>query len=308
MKKRKLICLSLALGALRGLAAEQTNTVAAAQAKADGPIQDKIITYVIEHSGALIGAVVIVVVGFVAARFLGALVSRWLEKKPMEPPVRMLLVRISKLLVLAIALMIALETIGFKLTVIIAGMGVAGVGVGLAMQGVLSNVVAGLTIIFTKPFRVGEYVELLGCHGQVITIELFSTTLVHADKSRVVVPNRRIVGEILHNYGTIRQLDLSVGVAYDTDLNQALGLAREILGANPRVLKDPTPGLGVSVLADSSIVLSVKPWTNLENFGPAGAELNKAIVERFRGAGIEIPFPQREVRVLNGGPQKLAAR
>ncbi|HEY2952890.1 MAG TPA: mechanosensitive ion channel domain-containing protein, partial [Verrucomicrobiae bacterium] len=296
-----------ALGALRGLAAEQTNTVAAAQPKADGPIQDKIITYVIEHSGALIGAVIIIVVGVLAARLIGKLVARWLEHRTMEPPVRTLLVRLSKLLVLALALMIALETIGFKLTVIIAGMGVAGVGVGLAMQGVLSNVVAGLTIIFTKPFRVGEYVELLGCHGQVVTIELFSTTLVHADKSRVVVPNRRIVGEILHNYGAIRQLELSVGVAYDTDLNQALGLAREILSVNPRVLKDPAPSVGVGVLADSSIIISFKPWTNLENFGPAGAELNKAIVERFRGAGIEIPFPQREVRFINGGSQKLAA-
>src|SRR5437764_11977397 len=97
-----------------------------------------------------------------------------------------------------------------RLWPVIASIGVAGVGVGLATQGVLSNVVAGLTIIFTKPFRVGEYIEILGEHGQVTAIELFSTTLLHPDRSRVVIPNRRIVGDVLHNYGPVRQLDLSV--------------------------------------------------------------------------------------------------
>jgi small conductance mechanosensitive channel len=114
----------------------------------------------------------------------------------------------------------------------------------------------------------------------------------------VVIPNRKIVGEILHNYGNIRQLDLKVGVAYDTDLNQAIAAVNEIVQANPRVLKSPPPVIGVSVLADSSISVAVKPWTSVSDFGPAGAEINKAIVETFRGRKIVIPFPQQEVRML----------
>ena len=110
------------------------------------------------------------------------------------------------------------------------------------MQGVLSNVVAGLTIIFTKPFRVGEYVELASVQGQVQTIELFSTTLLHADMSRVVVPNRKIVGEILHNYGTIRQLNLTVGIGYGSDIPRVMALLQAIVATNPRVLKTPLPG------------------------------------------------------------------
>src|SRR5712692_9994091 len=94
-------------------------------------------------------------------------------------------------------------------------------------QGVLSNLVAGLTIIFTKPFRVGEYVEMVGVQGQVEVIELFTTTLTHPDRSKVVIPNRKIVGEVLHNYGTIRQLDMSVGVAYDTNLPDAIAILRD---------------------------------------------------------------------------------
>ncbi len=113
----------------------------------------------------------------------------------------------------------ALQNLGVELLPLIAGLGVAGAGIALATQGVLGNVVAGLSIIFSKPFRVGEYIAIAGVEGTVETISLFSTTLAHVDRSRVIVPNRKIVGEILHNYGRIRQLDVSVGVAYDTDIN-----------------------------------------------------------------------------------------
>src|SRR5437667_12281136 len=146
------------------------------------------------------GAVIILLVGFLAARWVGRALQRRLEKKDMEPPIRMLILRLTKLLILALTLLMAIHNVGVDVTALVAGVGVAGVGVGLAMQGVLGNLVAGLTIIFTKPFRVGEYVEMLGVQGQVEMIELFSTTLIHGDRSRVVIPNRRIVGEILQNY------------------------------------------------------------------------------------------------------------
>ncbi|MDB6113031.1 MAG: mscS, partial [Pedosphaera sp.] len=155
--------------------------------------------------------------------------------------------------------------------------------------------------IFTKPFRVDEYVEIAGVHGQVKTIDIFTTTLLHADLSRVVIPNRKIVGEILHNYGNIRQLDLSVGVAYGTNTTEALSLLREIVCSNPRVLKTPAPAIGIATLSDSSINLAIKPWTTLADYGPAGAELYQTILTRFRAEKIESPFPQREVRMLNNG-------
>ena len=179
-----------------------------------------------------------------------------------------------------------------------AAVGVAGVGVGFAFQGVLGNIVAGLSIIFTKPYRVGEYIELLNVHGQVVTIELFSTTLIQLDQSRVVIPNRRIVGEILHNYGTIRQLHLKVGVAYGANLDEALLVAKEIAAANPRILKEPPPVIGIGELANSSLTLSIQPWVEVVDMVSARAELYKAIVERFRASKIDIPFPVREVRLL----------
>jgi small conductance mechanosensitive channel len=263
------------------------------------PWQDKLIEYVISHSGALLSALVVVVVGFIVALWVGRLLNRWLERKTMDPPMRILLVRIVRLLIFAMALVIALGTAGMDVTALIAGVGVAGVGIGLAMQGILGNLMAGLTIIFTKPFRFGEYIEIAGVQGQVTSIELFSTTLLHGDHSQVIVPNRKIVGEILHNYGHIRQLNLNVGVGYGTNINTAVTIVRGVLSRNARVLKEPTPGVGITMLADSSINLAICPWTAVADYGPAQTEIYQAVVEQFRANNISIPFPQREVRTLN---------
>ena len=198
----------------------------------------------------------------------------------------------------------AIQQLGFELLPLVAGLGVAGVGVGLAMQGVLSNLVAGLTIIFVKKFRVGEYIEINGVHGQVDMIELFSTTLVRADRSRLLFPNRKIVGEIIHNFGFVRRADLAVGVSYDTDLNRAMDVIRAVLLRNPRVLKDPAPVIGASEMADSAIIIAIKPWASVPDFGPMQAEINKAVVEALREAKISIPVPQRAVQLLSGSEIK----
>lgn len=269
-------------------------------------IKNHIIKFLTDYGFQIIGAVIILIIGAVVARWVGRVTGNFFEKKGVELPMRTLAVRVIRLLVFGLAVVLALDKFGVPIAPMVAGIGVAGVGIGLAMQGVLSNIVAGLTIIFTKPFRVGEYIELIGHHGTVKNVELFTTTLLHPDLSRVVIPNRKIVGEVLHNYGLIRQLELSVGVAYGSDVNAAIAVVQEILAKNPRVLKDPAPGAGVSALGESSVTIAIRPWTSLADFGPAGGEINRAILEQFKAKGIEIPFPQREIRVLDGGA--LAAK
>jgi len=265
------------------------------------------IDYVIDHAGSILGAIVILVMAFFVAKSLGRLLQRWLNNKQMEPPVRNLITRIARLVVFFLGLVMAVGTLGIAIMPLVAGLSVVGVGVGLAMQGVLSNLVAGMLIIFVKPFRVGEYIEILSVHGQVVTIELFSTTLVHADFSKVVIPNRKIVGEILHNYGTMRQVDITVGVSYSTDVNRALKIVEEILAQNPRVLKVPAPIFAISQLADSSVNIAVKPFTNIANFAPTKGEIYHSILERFREEKIEIPFPQRDIRILSNPGTRTAA-
>jgi small conductance mechanosensitive channel len=263
-------------------------------------IKSTVFKFLTEYGFQLIGALIILTAGAMAARWLSRVADQWFVKKQVEPPIRMLADRVIRLVVFGLAFVLALEKFGVPIAPMVAGIGVAGVGVGLAMQHVLSNLVAGLNIIFTKPFRVGEYVELAGESGQVSAVQLFTTTLIHTDRSRIVIPNRKIVGEILHNYGTIRQLDLAVGVGYGTAIKEAVASVREILAANPRVLKEPAALVGVALLGDSAVTIAVKPWVSVDNFVPAGPEINQAILERFRAQQIEIPFPQREIRMLNG--------
>lgn len=262
-------------------------------------VKRTVIDLALHFGPKLMVALIILVIGVFVGRWVGRFVHKGLRKFDMEPPVRELLVRVLRVLVLGIFLLMALQNLGVELLPLIAGLGVAGAGVALATQGVLGNLVAGLTIIFTKPFRVGEYVSILHEEGEVLQVTLFSTVLGHPDLSRVVIPNRKIVGEILHNYGRIRQLELSVGVAYGTDLGAACGAIHEVLGANPMVLQDPKPLVAVAALADSAINIAVKPWTGVHERVDAEGAINRAIVESFRQRGIAIPFPQREVRLLS---------
>ena len=169
------------------------------------------------------------------------------------------------------------------------------------MQGVLGNVVAGLTIIFTQPFHLGDYISIAKEEGEVLDISLFSTTLGHSDRSKVVIPNRKIVGEILHNYGLIRRLNIAVGVSYGTDVDLALSLVGDILHANPRVLPDPAPGFGVVRLAESGVTISVTPWVNVPDYDAAISEVNRTILETFCARNIVIALPQCEVRMLGTG-------
>jgi small conductance mechanosensitive channel len=247
-------------------------------------------------------AILILVVGGFVSRWVGRWFSRALSRIDLEPPVRLLLTRVARLLVLALFLIMALQNLGVELLPLLAGLGVAGAAVALATQGVLSNMAAGLTIIFTKPFRVGQYVSIVGEEGQVDSITLFSTTLSHTDRSLIVIPNRKVVGEILHNFGSIRQLNVQVGVAYDTDMNAALAVIDEILRSNARVLREPAPVIQTAQLGPSSVMLAVKPWAAVSDYTDLTGEINQAILESFRGRGIVMPFPQHEVRLLGQAP------
>jgi small conductance mechanosensitive channel len=249
----------------------------------------------------LVVAILILVAGYLAGRWAARVTVRMLQGFHLDAPVLNLLERAVRLLVLGLFLIMALQNLGVELLPLIAGIGVAGAGIALAMQGVLSNVVAGLTIIFTRPFRVGDYISIAREEGEVLDISLSSTVLGHADLSRVVIPNRKIVGEILHNYSRLRQLRVEVGVAYDTDLDAALRTIEEVLYANPLVLREPKPAVSVARLADARIAIGVNPWVKVPDYGAATGDVYRSIIEAFRSRGVTIPVTQTETRMLPAG-------
>jgi small conductance mechanosensitive channel len=265
-----------------------------------GHAKDTLIDLAIRFGPKLLTAILILKAGVFVANWIASAASRGLSRIDLEPPVRQLLTRVTRILVIGLFLLMALQNLGVELLPLIAGLGVAGAGIALATQGVLSNMVAGLTIIFTKPYRVGEYIAVVGVEGEVETIALFNTALRHPDRSRIIVPNRKIVGEILHNYGRIRQSDVRVGVAYESDLGAALGVIRDLVRANPRVLPEPAPVIQVARLGESEVQIAIQPWVAVADFGAVTGELHLALVEGLRRRGISIPYPQREVRLIGG--------
>lgn len=259
--------------------------------------QNTLIDLVIKFGPKLAVALCILIAGFYAGRWVAAVSNRSLTRFHLEPPVRSLLVRVCRLSVFALFIVMALQNLGVDLLPLIAGVGVAGAGVALAMQGILGNLAAGLTIIFTRPFRVGEYVAMAGVEGRVDAIELFSTTLSHTDASRVIVPNRKIVGEILHNYGQIRQLDLKVPVHRSQDVEGTLATVEAAVKAHPGVLPAPAAVIGISRLGETAITISVCPWVRVDDVGPASAAINQAILDGLRASGVAYPAPT-ELRLL----------
>ena len=266
-------------------------------------IKHTVLDLALRFGPRLLVAILILIAGVMVSRWLRLWCLRGLERLELEPPVRLLLARVAWVVTFTLFLILSLQNLGVELLPLIAGLSVIGAGVALATQGVLGNVVAGLSIIFAKPFRVGQYISIVGEEGMVDTITLFSTTLVHNDRSRVVIPNRKIVGEILHNYGNVRQLDIAVGVSYDTDIDAAIAAAREVLGANASVLREPAPLVQATLLGPWSVTISVRPWVAVRDYAAANGEITAALLACYRGRRIAMPLPQSEVRLLGGGAE-----
>ena len=260
--------------------------------------QNTAIDLAIQFGPKVVVALLIMAAGFYVGRWVGRLIDPVLVKLELEPSLRQLLIRVLRILVLGLFAIMALQNLGVQLLPLLAGLGVASAGIALAMQGVLGNLAAGLTIIFTRPFLVGEYISIADEEGTVEEIKLFNTVLSHADHSRIVIPNRKIAGEILHNYGKLRQLDVTVGVAYDTDIKLALQAIRELLAAHPKILQEPEPVIQVLTLADFRVQIAIRPWSAVDDFYIVSSEITQATLETFRARGIVIPLPQQEVHLL----------
>lgn len=267
-------------------------------------MNEQVLGFAVAFGPKIVVAGLMLAAGYFVGQWAGSVLGRKLERQELEPPVRLLLESVARVLVFGLFVIMALQNLGVELLPLIAGLGVAGAAVALATQGVLGNMVAGLTIILSKPFRVGDYISIVSVQGQVLDISLSSTTLGHADLSRVVIPNRKIVGEILHNYGRIRQLAIEITVPYEADSDEALDTARAVLRANRRVLRDPTPGVGIARFADAGVTLSITPWVALADYGAASGELNQALLAAFRNRHLLRPSGA----YLAGAAERVADR
>ncbi|MEL7053408.1 MAG: mechanosensitive ion channel domain-containing protein, partial [Cyanobacteria bacterium J06588_5] len=250
--------------------------------------------------GRMAVAIAIFFVGRALARFAKRIVKKIMTKAQVDPTLTVFASNILFYAIMAFVVLAVLGHIGIETTSLVAAIGAAGLAIGLALQGSLTNFAAGIIIIIFRPFHVGDWVEADGYSGYILEIELLTTTLKTLDNRTVIIPNGNLTDGDLVNYstqGTLR-LDLVVGVDYSTDIDRVKAIFMEVLTANSRVLESPAPSVGLLEMAASSLNFAVRPWVESKDYLPLSLSLQEEIKKRLDQEGINIPFPQRDVHLI----------
>jgi small conductance mechanosensitive channel len=258
----------------------------------------------------VLAAIAILVVGWVVAGWVGRLVLGATERDPrIDRTLATVFARVARAAVLVFTVIAVLDRFGVQTASLVALLGAAGLAIGLALQGALSNVAAGVMILGLRPFRIGDAVDIGGTVGAVEDVGLLVTKMRTFDGVPVFMPNGRIWGNEIKNFSRAerRRIDLTIGVGYGDDLDHTLRVLGQIVAAEPRVLIDPEPLLKVTALGDSAVDLLVRVWTLPADFLATQMDLTKAIKQRFDAEGISIPFPQRDVHYVPSEPAPVAA-
>lgn len=261
-------------------------------------IYDQIAEFFVNYSFQLVGALIILLIGLFIAGRVGRTVQGLCERNRIDVTLSRFLGNVAKIVVIMVVAIICLGKIGISIGPFLAAVGAISLGAGLAVQGLLSNYSAGLNIVITRPFIVGDTITVQGVTGVVDEIRLAYTFLEDEDGVRILIPNRHIIGEIIHNSHATRLADTLLGVAYDSDIAQAIAVVRKVLQEMPEV-DEATAQVGLDAFADSSINLSVRFWIPTRQYHAVRFKVNQKILDALRAAGIVIAFPQREVRLLN---------
>lgn len=250
----------------------------------------------------LLLALLVLLVGIWLSARLANLVQRALQRAAVDVTLIGFLRTAVYGVLIAVLVVIVLNTAGMPTAPLVAALGAAGLAIGLALQGSLSNLAWGVLLVIFRPFRVGDFVTAGGIDGTVESINLMHTMLVLADGREAIVPNGKVGSDAILNYnrrGT-RRFELTVGIGYKDDIGAAMAEIKKLFAQDERILKDPAPGVWTSGLGESSVDLIVRAWTKPVDFWSTKTDLLRAIKEHYDQAGISIPFPQRELTVVQG--------
>ncbi len=262
-------------------------------------IYSLIVTYLVTYSFQIFAAIIIVFVGFMLGRKGQALVLALCQKKDLDITLSRFFASCAKIAIIVSAFVIALPKLGIQITPFVAAIGALGLGAGLAVQGLLSNYGAGLSIILSRPFVVGDTIRLLGVWGIVKEVHLGFTMLTNEDGEIITIPNKHIVGEIIHNSHEDTMLELVIGIAYSSNTQLAISAIKKKLAELEGLSQSRSIQIGIEEFGDSSINIGVRCWVKTELFHEIKFAGNQAMLEALEEIGITIPFPQREVRMLS---------
>ena len=264
-------------------------------------IQETIMPLIVEYGLDLIGAILILFVGWIIANWIQKRIRKAGQKsEKLDETLTTIFAKTAKVVVMVVVVIAVLQQFGVQTASLLAVVGAAGLAIGLAWQGTLSDIAAGIMILIMRPFKIGDAVEVAGTSGVVDEIGLVLTKLHTFDNIAMYMPNSDIWGTKILNYAKNdnRRVDMVFGFGYDDDMDKAMQIAREILESDERVLDDPEPQIAVSELGDSSVNIIVRPWTAKENYWNLKFDITKRIKERYDEEGLSIPYPQRDVHLF----------
>jgi len=262
---------------------------------------NQLMVFVTMYGLKIIGAILILIIGRIAAGIGRKIVTKTLEKSKTDPAVISFVGSLTYFLILTFAVLAALAKFGIQTASFVAVLGAAGFAIGFALQGSLANFAAGVLILVLRPFKIGDYIDSAGVAGTVKDIQLFTTVLATPDNIKILVPNGKIFGDVIKNvsaYDT-RRVDLVIGIGYTSDIQKAYDIMMNLIKEDSRILSDPATQIAVSELADSSVNFVLRPWVKKEDYWNVKFDLTRKIKETFDENGIEIPFPQQVVHMIS---------
>ncbi|PLX80347.1 MAG: mechanosensitive ion channel protein MscS [Desulfuromonas sp.] len=261
-------------------------------------IIDVVVEFCIQYSFQIVGALVILIIGLKLSGWLSQMVLRVCEKRDIDITLSKFLASSVKLLIMMFVIIIAIGKFGISIAPFIAALGALAFGSSFALAGPLSNYGAGLTLILTRPFVVGNTITVQGVSGVVDEIRLAATLLDTEDGEQITIPNKHIVGEVLVNSFENRVIETSVGISYEDDPEQAIAVLRQTLANFMEIKQDPAPLIGIEEFADSSINIGLRYWVPTKKYFQVLYQVNLAIHKALAEARISIPFPQRDVHLV----------
>jgi len=264
-------------------------------------VYNLIVNYLVTYSFQILAAIIIMILGNYVAKKVSDFLERFMVGKGLDVTLSHFTASFIKIIIIAFAAIIALGKLGISVTPFVAAIGALSLGAGLALQGLLSNYGAGVSIIVARPFVVGGTISVQGVTGVVKEVKLAYTVLSNEDEVNITIPNKHIVGEIIHNSRANSIVETTVGIAYDSDTDKAIDVIRQAIISMPGVVSEKPPQVGIDGFGDSSIDIGMRYWAPTESLFETKYKANQVIFKALADHNIDIPFPQRHVHLFQQG-------
>lgn len=262
-------------------------------------IIEKILSFLISAGGKILAAVLVLIIGHLVIKYVMKMLSKSKLRARVDVTVKKYMDNFVKTALYCILVICVIAILGIPMASIVAVLGSAGLAIGLALQGALSNIAGGIMLIVFKPFAIGDYVDAAGCSGVVDSIGLFYTVILTGDNKRITIPNSNITGGNVVNYSCEdkRRVDIAFTVAYGSDIAKVKSVILEVVNSNEKALKAPEPFVRISNHLDSAIEITTRTWCNSADYWDVFFDITEGVNKAFEANNIEVPFPQMDVHV-----------